>query len=154
MTVQTTVTDGSQKRVDYDSVRYVNGKRVERMDSTVIVLPILDSTWLAANTTNRHIPVLLMHKWLTVDSMFVAVLGTASTDTVQVDLRWSNDYSTTGGGTALQSSPTSCPASTTGTRVGSFTNANIPRYMWLWMRLTKCVGTPKSVSVTLKGRWQ
>lgn len=140
--------------LNVSSVLTFNSKSMIGFDSTIVILPVLDSSWIATNDTGRHVPAMLMHKWLTVDSMFVAVLGAASTDTVQVDVRWSNDYSTASGGTALQSSPTNCPASTTGTRVGSFTNANIPKFHWLWMRLTKKVGTPKSVSVTLKGRWQ
>jgi hypothetical protein len=140
-------TDSANARVYSDS-RY---KLKTSADSASIVLAMAGTSWLATTNTDSTSGPILFPKYFVIDSVMIALAGTASTDTVKVDVRYGPDYSATG--TAVVTTPGQIAASGLWTRTVP-NSATVPAFNNVWVKMTKKVGTPKRLTVMLKGRWQ
>jgi hypothetical protein len=127
------------------------GKSTARIDSASLVIAMAGTSWLATTNTDSTSGPILFPKYFVVDSVMVALVGTASTDTVKVDVRYGPDYSAAG--TAVVTTPSQIAASGLWTRTVP-NSATIPAFNSVWVKVTKKVGTSKRLTVMLKGRWQ
>lgn len=126
-------------------------ERTGKVDSASIVLMMAGTSWLATTNTDSVSGPILFPKYFVVDSVMVALAGTASTDTVKVDVRYGTDYSASG--TAVVTTPAQIAASGAWTKVVP-NSATIPAFNSAWVKVTKKVGSSKRLTVMLKGRWQ
>lgn len=118
-------------------------------DNLIVTLDSADIAQLGSRTLLKW----KLPRAFDVDTMFAAVQGSAG-DTVAMDFRWdATHYNDPGGGTALQSTPSNIVDNTTGFTVTSFTSSTISANAWVWVRLTKKTGTPKSCIFVLRGKY-
>jgi hypothetical protein len=136
---------------DFDYVRKINGKKIDRIDSASITIAMAGTSWLAPSNTDSLSGPIAFDKTFIVDSIKVWLTG-ASTDTVTFDIRYGPDPSVSGYGTGMQTTPTPIAGGNTW-RCAVPDNATIPAGQSVFVFAKKKVGTPKRATVILKGRW-